>query len=94
MQTVAIIDQNENEFISENTIGLFESVRIRLNSLLGHANDVYELSDKLAQSFDAKTNTHLNKAMTLMAAVNVITVIWVIFGAVYGMNFKAKEMQY
>jgi hypothetical protein len=32
--------------------------------------------------------------MTILAAVNVISVVWVVFGAVYGMNFPAFEMAY
>ncbi|GHU33721.1 hypothetical protein FACS1894166_09840 [Bacilli bacterium] len=73
MQKLIILDENENGFIAKEEMGMFDGIKTRLNALLGHASDIYELSDKISHDFDAKTNTHLNKAMTVLAAIQIIT---------------------
>lgn len=85
---------NENQLIDKRSLRYFQNINAQMLKLYDFSVSVYEMSDRLLQTYEgrmaAKTNEAVNKLTILTVFFGPLTVIT----GIYGMNFeRMPELQ-
>ncbi len=82
------LQENENEFFSDEDIKLFRKFTIRATQLQEETKYLREYSNQIRDAFRNQIEMKQNKNMNLLTAVTTMFTPAMIFTAWYGMNFK------